>query len=262
MIPAYNEATRLPQAIPQIVDYCRKREYQFELIVVDDGSQDDTATVAGRLGKRYPGVKVIRLHPNRGKGGAVKAGMIKATRDLVLFTDADQSTPIKELDKLLPWLKSGKVEIAIGSRAVAGSKVIHGQTGWRQAAARGFDLLDKLFLVWGVKDTQCGFKLFTRKSARELFPKVTSKTAIFDMELLLLAARAGYRIAEVPVTWTHNPDTRIPYNFKKSLFIFRELLRIKHRWKVIWPVHIKTYRGLFRTDRSHGLSGSGGFFDK
>lgn len=247
MIPAYNEAERLPQAIPAIVDYCRRRDYQFELIVVDDGSKDDTATVAGRLGKRYPGVKVIRLHPNRGKGGAVKAGMVKATGDLVLFTDADQSTPIKELDKLMPWLKSGKVEIAIGSRAVAGAKVIHGQTGWRQAAARGFDLLDKLLLVWGVKDTQCGFKLFTRKAARELFPKITSKTAIFDMELLLLAGRAGFWVAEVPVVWTHNPDTRIPYNFKKSLFILGELWRIKRHWKVIFPVRVKAYQGEYKT---------------
>ncbi|MDW8343130.1 MAG: glycosyltransferase family 2 protein [Verrucomicrobiae bacterium] len=221
VIPAYNEAARLPRHIEHIRQHLRDRAH--EVIVVDDGSRDDTASVAESLGAR-----VIRLNPNRGKGGAVKAGMLAARGRYVLFTDADESTPIGEVDKLLARLESG-YDVAIGSRAVPGAEVKQPQAWYRALAGRLFGLAARALVVRGVHDTQCGFKLFRREVAHAVFPEVESATAIFDIELLARLAQRGYRVAEVPVQWVHDPDTRIPYNLRKAIRIWAELFRIKRR---------------------------------
>jgi dolichyl-phosphate beta-glucosyltransferase len=230
VIPAYNEEQRLKKYLPVIVSYLRSRDLKFEIVVVNDGSNDGTGRVAQEFG-----VKLIDLHPNRGKGGAVRAGMLAAQGRYVLFTDADQSTPISEVEKLLAKVQAG-YDVAIGSRAVPGAEVKESQVWYRTLAGKLFGVGTKLLCIRGIYDTQCGFKLMPREVAHKVFPQVTSSTAIFDIEMLVIATREGYRIAEVPVQWVHDTDTRIPYNFGRALLIWGELLRIKRTQHVGWPL--------------------------
>lgn len=240
VIPCYNERERLLRVIPGMVDYLTGTGKPYEIVIVNDGSRDDTAQVAERLAERFPGVRLISYTPNRGKGGAVKTGMLDARGDYVIFADADQSTPIQEVEKLLPKVERDGYGMAIGSRAVAGADVEQAQAWYRDLAGKLFGLATRVLCIHGIADTQCGFKLMTREVAKKVFPQVTSNTAIFDIEMLLVATREGYRIAEVPVHWVHDPDTRIPYDLRQAVRIWLELLRIKRAEKVIWPRKAKT----------------------
>ena len=231
VIPAYNEEERLKKHIPAIQAHLAGKS--FEIIVVNDGSRDGTAAVA----RSFPGVRLIDLNPNRGKGGAVKAGMLAAQGQVVLFTDADQSTPISEVDKLLAKLAAG-YDLAIGSRAMPGAEVEQPQAWYRMLAGKLFGIGTRLFCIRGIHDTQCGFKALTRVVVQKIFPQITSDTAIFDIEMLVVATRAGYRVAEVPVHWVHDPDTRIPYNFRRALKIWGELFRINRAQRVWWPLRV------------------------
>lgn len=232
VIPTYNEEERLKKHVPDIVAHLADKS--FEIIVVDDGSKDNTATVARTLP-----VRLISYQPNRGKGAAVKAGMLAAEGRYVLFTDADQSTPISEVDKLLVKLEREGYDMAIGSRAVPGSEVELPQVWYRALAGKLFGVGTRLLCVRGVHDTQCGFKVMKREVAQRVFPRVTSTTAIFDIELLVVATREGYRIAELPVHWVHDPDTRIPYNLRGAVAIWGELFRIRRAQRVGWPLRAK-----------------------
>ena len=232
VIPAYNEAERLKKHIPAIQTHLTGK--RFEIIVVNDGSRDGTATVA----QSFPGVRLIDLNPNQGKGGAVKAGMLAAHGRSVVFTDADQSTPIGEVDKLLAKLAAG-YDLAIGSRAVPGAEVEQPQVWYRMLAGKFFGVGTRLFCIRGIHDTQCGFKAMKRAVAQKVFPQVTSSTAIFDIEMLVVATREGYRVVEVPVHWVHDPDTRIPYNFWRALKIWGELFRINRAQRVRWPLRVR-----------------------
>jgi dolichyl-phosphate beta-glucosyltransferase len=233
VIPCYREAERLRQHVPGIVEYLKSQNLRSEIIVVDDGSPDDTAAVARTLP-----VRLISYQPNRGKGGAVKEGMLAAAGRYVLFTDADQSTPISEVQKLLEKLRGG-FDMAIGSRAVPGAEVREPQAWYRALAGKLFGLGTRLFAIRGIHDTQCGFKAMTREVAQNVFPQVTSCSAIFDIEMLLVATRQGYRIAEVPVRWVHDPDTRIPYNLRRAIKIWLELFRISRAQHVVWPLKVR-----------------------
>ena len=232
VIPAYNEEQRLKKHIPAIQSHLAGK--RFEIIVVNDGSKDGTARVARELG-----AQVIDLQPNRGKGGAVKAGMLAARGRYVLFTDADQSTPISEIDRLLPKLEREGYDMAIGSRAAAGAQVGEAQVWYRALAGKLFGLGTRVFCIRGVADTQCGFKCMKREVAQKVFSQVTSNTAIFDIEMLVVATREGYRVAEVPVKWVHDPDTRIPYNLQRALRIWLELFRINRAQHVVWPLKVR-----------------------
>lgn len=234
VIPAYNEAERLKKHVPGIVAYLQLKNWTHEIIVVNDGSQDGTAKMAQTLG-----VQLIDLQPNRGKGGAVKAGMLAAKGRYVLFADADQSTPIQEVAKLLAKLEAG-YDIAIGSRAAKGAEVGRHQAWYREVAARIFNTARVCLAVRGIADTQCGFKCMTRAVVAKVFPQVTSASAIFDIEMLIVIAREGFRVAEVPVVWVHDPNTRIPYNLRSSLRIWRELFRICKAQRVGWPGRVRT----------------------
>jgi len=231
IIPAYNEEERLKKHIPAIQAHLAGTS--FEIIVVNDGSRDGTAAVTQKLD-----AKLIDLQPNRGKGGAVKAGMLAARGRYVLFTDADQSTPIAEVDKLLAKLEAG-YDMAIGSRAIPGAEVAEPQVWYRKLAGKLFGIGTRLFCICGIHDTQCGFKAMTQAVAQKVFPQVTSNTAIFDIEMLVVATREGYRIAEVPVHWVHDPDTRIPYNFRRALKIWGELFRIRRAQRIGFPLQVK-----------------------
>jgi dolichyl-phosphate beta-glucosyltransferase len=231
VIPAYNEQERLKTHVPAIRAHLAGKPH--EIIVVNDGSKDDTAKAARDLG-----VQLIDLQPNRGKGGAVKAGMLAAQGRYVLFTDADQSTPIGEVDKLLAKLEAG-YDMAIGSRGIPGAEVKQPQVWYRALAGKLFGFGTKLLCLRGVYDTQCGFKAMKREVAQKIFPQVTSNSAIFDIEMLVVATREGYRIAEVPVRWVHDPDTRIPYNLRRALRIWGELFRIRRAQRVGVSLKVK-----------------------
>jgi dolichyl-phosphate beta-glucosyltransferase len=239
VIPAYNEQERLRKQVPGIVAYLSGKSLRFEIIVVNDGSKDDTAAVARELAKSHPMVRLIDLRPNRGKGGAVKAGMLDARGRYVLFTDADQSTPIVEVDKLLVKLEHDGYDMAMGSRSVPGAEVEQPQVWYRALAGKLFGVGTRLLCLRGFHDTQCGFKCMKREVAQKVFPQVTSNTAIFDIEMLVVATREGCRVAELPVQWVHDPDTRIPYNLRRALRIWAELLRIRRAHRVGWPLKVK-----------------------
>jgi dolichyl-phosphate beta-glucosyltransferase len=234
VIPCYNERERLLKFVPGIVSYLAGKNLRFEVIVVDDGSKDDTAAVARTLP-----VRLISYKPNRGKGGAVKEGMLAGNGRWVMFTDADQSTPIGEVDKLLAKLEAG-YDMAIGSRGVPGAEVKQPQAWYRALAGKMFGAATRMLCVRGIYDTQCGFKAMTRDAARKIFSQVTGNTAIFDIEMLVVAAREGCRVAEVPVTWVHDPDTRIPYNLRRAVKIWAELFRIRRAQRVGWAWRVRT----------------------
>jgi len=238
VIPAYNEEERLKRHVPGIVEYLRGKNLPFEIVVVNDGSQDNTTGVTEELAKTYPMLRLITLNPNRGKGGAVRAGMLAAQGQNVLFTDADQSTPIGEVDKLLSKLEHDGYDMAIGSRSVPGAEVEQPQIWYRALAGKLFGLGTRLLCVRGFHDTQCGFKAMKREVAQKVFSQVTSNTAIFDIEMLVVAGREDYRVVEVPVKWVHDPDTRIPYNLRRALRIWGELFRIRRAQRVGWPLKV------------------------
>jgi dolichyl-phosphate beta-glucosyltransferase len=225
VIPAYNEERRLPATLHAVVAFLRARRVAFEVVVADDGSADCTAGLAADAG---PEVHVLRL-PHRGKGAAVRSGVLAACGDVVLVTDADLSTPIDELDRLLAALE--RCDVAIGSRHVAGARVAVRQRLDRRVMGRAFNLLVRALLLPGLRDTQCGVKLFRREAAVAVFTRCQSEGFAFDVEALALARCLGFRVAEVPVEWHNSADSRVrplhdvPRMFLDLLEIRRRLLR-------------------------------------
>jgi len=208
VIPAYNEEDRLPQTLLSVVEYCDARSENFEILVVDDGSTDGTVQVVQRMEKLSPMVKLLTYEENRGKGYAVRHGVLAAKGKRVLYSDADGATPIEELERLEEILKKD-CHIAIGSRALY-SKETSTKTVWyRKFIGRAFNGLVNFLILPGIADTQCGFKLFYRKAAQDLFSLQSSEGFSFDVELLFLARREGYTIAEVPINWTNIPGSKV-----------------------------------------------------
>jgi dolichyl-phosphate beta-glucosyltransferase len=209
VIPAYQEAARLPAGLAAAVAQLRVEMRDFELIVVDDGSRDGTAELAAKalapLGERG---RVVRLGVHRGKGAAVRAGVRAADGERVLVTDADFSTPLGELPLLEAALARG-ADVAIGSRALDRRKVLRRQPRLRDWSGRVFNLLVRLLVLPGVHDSQCGFKLFRREVVEPVFGRTRRDGFGADVEALALARHLGYRIAEVPVCWANDPDSRV-----------------------------------------------------
>ena len=222
VIPAYNEEHRLPPTFAVVKEYLAQQRYASEIIVVDNASADRTAEVARRAG-----VEVIEER-RRGKGAAVRTGMLAARGEYVLFSDADLSTPIAEVEKLLEAIRRGH-EVAIGSRALPESNITVHQPWYRELVGRMGNLLVRIVAVRGIADTQCGFKLYPRHVAQRLFGAQRMTGIAFDMEMLFLAQRLGLRIAEVPVTWVDNPDTRFS-RVRDSLDALKDLVRIRWNW--------------------------------
>jgi dolichyl-phosphate beta-glucosyltransferase len=222
VIPAYNEQDRLGQTLARITTWLRDRGGAWEVIVADDGSRDRTREIAAEAG-----VRVVALPKNRGKGAAVRAGMLAATGDRVLFSDADLATPIEELDKLWGELDRG-ADIAIASRALDGAQIETRQHPLREMMGRTFNGIVRLLVLGGIKDTQCGFKLFTRAAAQDLFGRATVDGFAFDVEILWLA-RGRYRIAEVPVVWRHVEESKVsPGTDAMKMFVDVVKLRFTH----------------------------------
>ena len=225
IIPAYNEEKRLGSTLERILSYMAEAGHDCEVIVVDDGSSDGTAAVAESFSGR--GVRTLRTPVNRGKGHAVRCGMLGAGKYFVLFTDADLSTPIEELEKLAAPVLAGRAQIAFGSRAVAGSVIEVSQPFYRVAMGKTFNALVRAIALRGYHDTQCGFKLFTRAAAREVFGRQRLTGFGFDVEILAIARRLGFRTAEVPVRWINSADSRV-HVVRDSIPMFLDLFRV--RW--------------------------------
>lgn len=222
VIPAYNEESRIEPTIHDVVRYFRLAERSFEVIVVDDGSRDRTAALIAHLLHQYDELRLIRLPINRGKGYAVRTGVVNTKGSYVLFTDADGSTPISEIERLDTALQTGS-DIAIGSRALEGEGVQVETRWYRRLIGRAFHLLVNSLAVRGIKDTQCGFKLFRSEVAHDLFSRMRMNGFSFDVELLLMAQRRGYGISEVPINWEHRAGSRVNLVLD-SLRMARDLL--------------------------------------
>jgi dolichyl-phosphate beta-glucosyltransferase len=222
VIPAFNEARRLPQTLGRVGQWLGSTTLRTEIVVVDDGSTDGTAEAARQAAGE--GITLLRHEPNRGKGYAVRRGMLAASGELRLMTDADLSTPIEELPRLMRELDHG-ADVAIGSRAVAGARIEVRQPAYREAMGRIFNRLVRLLLLPGLKDTQCGFKLFTGRAADEAFGACRLDGFSFDVEALFVARRRGLRIAEVPVVWRNDEASRVSLGGGGAAFA--DLFRIR-----------------------------------
>jgi dolichyl-phosphate beta-glucosyltransferase len=226
VIPAYNEAQRLGLSLQQAVEYLRARGRPYELLVVDDGSRDATAEVAERFAA--DGVRVIRHGRNRGKGAAVKTGVLASRGAKVLLSDADLSTPIAEVEKLERRLE--EFPVVLGSRAVSGADIRERQPIYRELMGKTFNRIIRLLGVRGISDTQCGFKLLRGEVARGLCADLTIEGFAYDVELVRLAQQRGHPVAEVGVVWTNSPDSRVD-PLRSSLAMLRDviLIRLRHR---------------------------------
>ena len=225
VIPAFNEEARLAPTVRGAVGLVRSRGVAGEVIVVDDGSRDGTSALVQRLAAELPGVRLVRLAANHGKGYAVRSGVLNATGELVLFADADGATPWDQLARLEAAVAAG-ADVAIGSRALHSADTRVQARWYRRAMGRTFHRLVELLTVRGFRDTQCGFKLFRGPVAQDLFARMRMDGFIFDVEVLLMAQRGGHRVAEVPVNWVHQPGSRVSL-VRDSLRMARDLFVIR-----------------------------------
>ncbi len=233
IVPCYNEAQRVGSTLEEIGEYVRERDGEVEVIVVDDGSADDTAAVA--RSSSCPNLRVIACEVNRGKGHAVRVGMLAAEGEIRLFTDADGSTPIRECDKLSAALHDmARPGVAFASIGVPGANVEQSQAGIRPLAGRIGNRLIRLLATPGIYDSQRGFKLFTADAAEAIFPRCVIDRWAFDVEVLALARELKFDLAEIPVTWAHKDDSRVtPFSYLSTL---ADVVRV--RWRL--------FRGAYR----------------
>ena len=226
VIPAFEEAARLGPTLEQVRGYLHDQPFESEVVVVVDGGRDGTLALVQAAMADWPGLRVLVNDANRGKGYTVRRGMLAARGRYLLFSDADLSTPIAEVGRLIAALEAGS-DIAIGSRAVAGSDVRVRQAWWRQSMGRVFNRVVRLVAVPGIRDTQCGFKCFRRDAARRVFARQRMTRFSFDVELLWIARRLGYRVVEVPVIWVNDPLSRVHPVFD-SFRMLTDLARLRY----------------------------------
>ncbi len=233
VVPAFNEERRLPPTLIDMIDFLDGRGDRYEIIVVNDGSTDQTSSVVRKIQRLSPHLVLIEQPRNGGKGLAVRTGALAAKGEWVLMADADGATPFQELLRLERALAEG-ADVAIGSRALYSQDTAIKTSFHRRAMGRIFNGLVNLLLVPGIADTQCGFKIFTRSAAQFLFQRLRSERFSFDVELLLIAKCAGMKIQEVPVNWHNIPDSKISL-FKDSLVMFLDILKFRFWHRDITP---------------------------
>ena len=229
IIPAYNEAARLGATLERVLEYIRIQHWDVEVIVVNDGSRDNTAELVRDFASTNPVLRLLENPGNHGKGYSVRNGMLHAHGEILLFSDADLSSPIEEAPKLFAAIESG-ADVAIGSRWLQPELQKQRQSALRQVYGRIFNLALRVLLGLKFKDTQCGFKAFTRSSALAIFPLQKIERWGFDPELLYLARRKKLRVTEVPVEWSHQEGTRIS-PLRDGLRMFTEALKV--RWNAL-----------------------------
>jgi dolichyl-phosphate beta-glucosyltransferase len=225
VIPAYNEGERLGATLEKVLGYVRSQGWNAEVIVVNDGSRDNTAELVRAFAAKDPVLRLVENPGNRGKGYAVRNGMLNARGEIVVFSDADLSSPIEEMPKLLAALAAG-ADIAIGSRWLQAELQTQRQSLHRQLFGRIFNALNRIILGLQFKDTQCGFKAFTRRAAQTILPLQRIERWGFDPEILFLACKFGFRVKEVPVHWGHAGGTRIS-PLMDGARMFQEMVRIR-----------------------------------
>lgn len=229
IIPAYNEEKRIPNTLADIDKYLKKQSYPYEIIVVNDGSKDKTAETVRGLQSRISSLRLVDNKENHGKGYVVRQGMLEAKGEYRLFTDADNSTTVDQIEKLLPFFKEG-YDIVIGSRDIKGAVISNPQPWHRRLLGEGFNLLVQMVVgLWGIWDTQCGFKCLTAKAAEDILPRCRIDRWAFDPEILIVGKKRGYKIKEAPIAWVDDPESKVKMKsvFKMALDLFRI------RWDVI-----------------------------
>lgn len=229
VIPAYNESARIERALASVSDCIRQRGWQAEVLVVDDGSTDTTAALVEAWAGTHPEVRLLRNGRNRGKGFSVRSGMMRAAGEIVMFTDADLSSPIEEAERLFAAIGEG-ADVAIGSRWLTGRRIVHKQPLYRRFFGRCFNALTRSVMRLPFADTQCGFKAFRREAAHQVFGLQRIERWGFDPEILFIAIQRGLRVAEVPVTWGHDERSRISY-LRDGVQMLAELVYV--RWSAL-----------------------------
>ena len=223
IVPAFNEGKRLPQTLPQIIEFVESQPFSSEIIVVDNNSSDDTRRIAEQFAEQHAFIHVYE-ETRQGKGAAVRAGMLKATGDFLFMADADLSMPIGEVSKFLPP-QLDRYDVAIASREVEGA-VRYNEPSYRHLMGRVFNFIVKILAIPGFQDTQCGFKCFRRHAAMEVLAYQSIDGWAFDVELLFIALRRGYSIVEVPIDWYYRANSRIS-PISDAFNMFREVLKIR-----------------------------------
>ena len=234
IIPAYNEAERIPKTLLGMDAYLSTVNYPYEILVVNDGSRDNTAEVVAKMVKVVKNLKLIDVKENHGKGSVVRVGMLAAKGDIRLFMDADNSTSIDQVAAMAPFFKEG-YGVVIGSRAVQGAKLEPPESWYRRFIGKTLNLIVQVVLLPGIHDTQCGFKAYTAEVAEKVFDVARISTWGFDVETLALAKKFDYAIKEIPVRWVN--DTRSHVKFSGGLQFLRDIVKI--RWW-LWVGAYKT----------------------
>ena len=226
IIPAYNEEKRLPKTLEEIDKYLSRQNYDYEILVVNDGSKDKTAEVVTGLTGVIKNLRLFDNKINQGKGAVVRQGMLEAKGDFRLFTDADNSTSIDQIEKMWIEFKNG-YDIIIGSRDVKGAVLDPPQPFLRNVIlGQSFKLFRKFIVgLWGIQDTQCGFKCFTKKAAENIFPKCKINRFAFDPEILIIAKKMSYKIKEIPVYWRNDPESKVKPKWMVNMAV--DLLKIR-----------------------------------
>jgi glycosyltransferase involved in cell wall biosynthesis len=242
VIPAFNESGRIPATLRSVIACVRAQGWNAEIIVVNDGSTDTTAALVREIQQTAPEVRLLENPVNRGKGFSVRAGMLDARGEVVMFTDSDLSSPMEEAERLFAAIASG-ADIAIGSRWMATSRQTHRQPLYRQFFGRCFNFVTRLVMGLHFADTQCGFKAFTHEAAQTVFQLQTIERWGFDPEILFIALKRGYRVQEVPVSWAHDARTRMSY-LRDGLKMLEEICMI--RWNAITGHYSKKIQAIER----------------
>ncbi|MBX3095771.1 MAG: glycosyltransferase family 2 protein [Fimbriimonadaceae bacterium] len=225
IVPAYDEQDRIGPSLARMTEYLRGQEFTWRLIVVSDGSTDDTEALVEQVAAEVPEVQLIAYKPNRGKGYAVRKGMLSAEADWLLFCDADLATPMEELEKLWPAVEDG-TPIAIGSRPLRESQLEIRQPWYREFMGRAFNMAVQTLGIRGIADTQCGFKLFRHDACQEVFRRVKVDGFGFDFEALMIAHDLGLKIAEVPIRWQHKDGSKVSL-VRDGIRMLRDLVRLR-----------------------------------
>lgn len=224
IIPVYNEEKRFPKTIVKVIDFLAKQNYESEIIIVNDGSTDKTVDLVKSFSLKYPIIKLVSYTHNAGKGCAVKKGMLSAKGERRLFMDVDGSTPVSEVEKLLPYFEQG-YGVVIGSRRVKGSQISSDQSWYRLLLGWVFRNMVNIILPLGIIDSQNGFKMFSAKSANEIFGKQTINGWAFDVQILYIAKKAGYKIKEVPISWADDKESKV--TLKGMVKMLWEIMKIR-----------------------------------
>ena len=233
VIPAYNESSRIRPTLDKVLHYIAEQNWTAEVVIVDDGSGDDTPDIVREYARSHPLVRLVQNPGNRGKGYSVRNGMMHAGGDICLFSDADLSSPISEAEKLFAAIAGG-ADIAIGSRWLRAELQTERQPLYRQLFGRIFNFLLRLVLGLHFKDTQCGFKAFKREARQRIFPLQRIERWGFDPEILFLGRRMGFKTIEVPVKWAHSEGTRL-HPFRDGFRMFVDVMQI--RWNALTGVY-------------------------